>query len=103
MASPSSRVAEDEVGPSASAGVHFKFVNISSWSRLTQDFLATQVSSVEGVFFAEHHLKGESKVFTAKKLCRQLRWSPHFQNAVPSLGGGSHGGVCAMVQPGLCI
>eukprot|EP00959_Pyramimonas_sp_CCMP1952_P446543 9349788-Pyramimonas_sp.AAC.1 len=52
---------------------------------------------------AEHHLRGDADILRAKKLCRQLRWSPYFQDALASPGGGTHGGVCAVVQPGFCI
>eukprot|EP00959_Pyramimonas_sp_CCMP1952_P263264 5505390-Pyramimonas_sp.AAC.1 len=51
---------------------------------------------------AEHHVRGP-ECFRAKKDCRHRKWPPYFQDALDSPGGGTHGGVAAVVQPRLCV
>ena len=76
------------------------FANVTHWSHLCKHFLSEQVTKVDVVLIAEHHLRG-SDVTKAKREVSQMRWRPHFQDALESPGGGTHAGVAAVVQPGL--
>ena len=78
------------------------FCNVTSWSALTKGYAAAQVSKVDAFLIAEHHVR-RTHVQQAIKEARAMGWNPYFQPALDSPGGGTHGGVALLAQPGLAF